>query len=642
MPFHPTPIVPPKSPSANGSLPAPPRVKQQRTLNFADATKVTFPVVFDASQSVFPDGVHTIEVDNNSSLVITITADGQPIRTIGNYSQRWLFNVSTGWNRIEITASGTATAGDTLAFTMFNTAVQAPLASSPAAALAPGAVSLGSLAIKGPRPYIDPTAPYYGADPTGAKAASDALNNAFADAVTEGAAVVFPSASKFNIDKQLVIQDASGLFFGCASPGNLGGYKSGGAGPVSVQLIWNGTNGGNPILFNRCRDSTLQGMQIIPGAGTIGVGIDYDSSGTNTNGGTTNNKFVNMCVFDPTLVGIRIDHSQGANCDMTELYNFIVARSAFSVVAGSIGISIEYTQSKNTKIFGGNAGYMNYGISTKAGFKAFGFNFESNTIDIQITDNGDTVEEFSPESESSGRHIYTTAGSSAGTQVSIYGGRLSPDSVNTDGRYIYYTYPGVLNLHGCAIASGSEQASVSFYVPGVNAYGKIVGKVSAVGCQLPNPSPLGTTAINRYILGCLYPDSSGVSQTVPDVIGPNPSGANVDFKPMTISGMVGLQGYAPGFQTITASTTLTTQSSTVISSGSGTVATLPAASDQEGQIVTYIRKDSANNQVLSTAGADVFYGGATTKTLGTDGASVQVQSDGTSVWYVLSTQGTVS
>lgn len=122
MPFHPTSMIqPPKA--ANGSLPPPPKVKQQRTLNFSDATKVTFPVIFDSSQSEFPDGVHTIEVDNNSSLVITVKADGQPIRTLGNYSQRWLFNVSTGWNRIEITASGTATAGDTLAFTMFNAAV---------------------------------------------------------------------------------------------------------------------------------------------------------------------------------------------------------------------------------------------------------------------------------------------------------------------------------------------------------------------------------------------------------------------------------------------------------------------------------------------------------------------------------------
>ena len=505
-----------------------------------------------------------------------------------------------------------------------------------------GALSVGgNVAIKGPRPYIDPTHPYYGADPTGSKAASDALNNAFADAVAEGTSVAFPAQSKFNIDKQLLIQDASGLSFGAPFGGNPGGYTGGGAGPIAVQLIWNGASGGNPIYFNRCRDSVLRGFQLVPGSGSIGIGIDYDASGTITNGSSTNNQFDNITIINPQVGGLRIGHSQVGNCSETMLYSFNVSGTS-SVVPGSYGINIEYFQSYNTRMFGGGFGSLESGILCQNLPVLFGVTFESNTYDIQIVNNAGILNEYGCNSENSTRHLYSPSGSGASCTVGIYSSRISPTQVNADGAMFVFNYRGLLVLIGNNLSDGVNIPGWNIAAPGAGNMGKVI----AIGNTFPTNTPfVAADTIEVYSLGNMYTDGTGASQLLPDQIGPlpgNPPLHPTSYTPMQLTGMTTLQGYAPGVQTITASATLTTRSSTVISSGSGTTATLPAASAQEGQIVTYIRNDSANNQVLSTAGTDAFYGGATTKTLGSNGASVQVQSDGVGTWYIISSVGTVS
>ncbi|MHB1701134.1 MAG: hypothetical protein ACYCSN_13570 [Acidobacteriaceae bacterium] len=154
MPFHPTPLMP--APKASTQTPAK-GTSQQLNLNFNPASNLTLPFIFDAAENGFPSGIHTIEVDNQSSLVLTVTADGRPIRTVGNYSQRFLLNLTKqgGWSRIEITGTGTSVSGDTIALTFLDEAVYPPFVDAPANVVAAGAKALGSFAIKGPFPVID-------------------------------------------------------------------------------------------------------------------------------------------------------------------------------------------------------------------------------------------------------------------------------------------------------------------------------------------------------------------------------------------------------------------------------------------------------------------------------------------------------
>ena len=148
MPFHPTPLMPiPKESTQIKSK----GKAQQLNLNFNPASNLTLPFTFDAAENGFPSGLHTVEIDNQSSIVLTVTADGRAIRTIGNYSQRFLLNLSDqgGWSRIEITGSGTAVSGDTIALTFFDEVVAPPFVDAPSTVIAAGAKTLGALTVNG-------------------------------------------------------------------------------------------------------------------------------------------------------------------------------------------------------------------------------------------------------------------------------------------------------------------------------------------------------------------------------------------------------------------------------------------------------------------------------------------------------------
>lgn len=77
----------------------------------------------------------------------------------------------------------------------------------------------------------------------------------------------------------------------------------------------------------------------------------------------------------------------------------------------------------------------------------------------------------------------------------------------------------------------------------------------------------------------------------------------------------------------------------VICSGASWTATLPAANAAPaGKIFTFIHNDAslARQYTISRAGADTFQGGGTSTTIATQGEILKLQTDGTSVWYVVS------
>lgn len=77
----------------------------------------------------------------------------------------------------------------------------------------------------------------------------------------------------------------------------------------------------------------------------------------------------------------------------------------------------------------------------------------------------------------------------------------------------------------------------------------------------------------------------------------------------------------------------------VICSGASWPATLPAANAAPaGKIFTFIHNDAslARQYTISRAGADTFQGGGTSTTIATQGEILKLQTDGTSVWYVVS------
>ena len=93
---------------------------------------------------------------------------------------------------------------------------------------------------------------------------------------------------------------------------------------------------------------------------------------------------------------------------------------------------------------------------------------------------------------------------------------------------------------------------------------------------------------------------------------------------------------------VTADTTLTTDHDVlaVDASGGARTITLPDRATNEGKTYTIKRTSASNNVVVSRAGTDTIEG-ATSKTLGSQYATITLLA-GTAVWLILSSSGTVT
>lgn len=93
---------------------------------------------------------------------------------------------------------------------------------------------------------------------------------------------------------------------------------------------------------------------------------------------------------------------------------------------------------------------------------------------------------------------------------------------------------------------------------------------------------------------------------------------------------------------VTADTALTTDYDvlTVDASGGARAITLPDRATVQGKVYTVKRTSASNNVVISRSGSDTLEG-ATTKTLGSQYASITIVA-GTATWLILATTGTVT
>lgn len=93
---------------------------------------------------------------------------------------------------------------------------------------------------------------------------------------------------------------------------------------------------------------------------------------------------------------------------------------------------------------------------------------------------------------------------------------------------------------------------------------------------------------------------------------------------------------------VTGNTTLTTDYDVVTADASGgaVTITLPDRATVQGKVYTIKRTSASNNVVVSRAGSDTIEG-ATSKTLGSQYATITLLA-GTATWLILSSTGTVT
>lgn len=133
-----------------------------------------------------------------------------------------------------------------------------------------GTTLAGNMTIKGPRPWIDVTEPFYGADPTGTNDSSTAINNALtaASGVTQvlippgtylvSNAISVPSNSVLNLSPSATLVQNTGTLMQNGSGPNTNITVTGG----SVTLSANQTNNCVSMTWKKVTGLTLSGLKM--------------------------------------------------------------------------------------------------------------------------------------------------------------------------------------------------------------------------------------------------------------------------------------------------------------------------------------------------------------------------------------------
>jgi hypothetical protein len=84
----------------------------------------------------------------------------------------------------------------------------------------------------------------------------------------------------------------------------------------TVTLLWNGANGGTVLNMNQCRDCVVEGFRIMPGTGTISVGIDIDNAAPITVNASHN--VVRNVTIDTSTTAIQIAKTSTATSGLLD------------------------------------------------------------------------------------------------------------------------------------------------------------------------------------------------------------------------------------------------------------------------------------------------------------------------------------
>ena len=295
------------------------------------------------------------------------------------------------------------------------------------------------------------------ADARGFDGTQTVTRNLFAG-ITKPVTVLLCASSLHVTVTQTMAATNNQRIIGCSSAGAVGVYG------IQTTFVWDGPNGGTVILLDRVRDSVFENFAIIPGTGSIGIGIRIDHVSP-PSGGTlsTHNRFRQITI-GPATTGVQIGNNSTQNNAEHEFEDVYIEGP------GTYGYFLNDAQSKFTRVMHGSIGFCTYGVYMNAGsFSALNVNMTHNGTDFHVENTVDVINIIGTQSEVAGRFFDMPNNTGAGLAVNLIGNRASPNiGVNTDTYYIRYRASGVLTMIGNDFNDGVFSGPGSMYPATLN------------------------------------------------------------------------------------------------------------------------------------------------------------------------------
>ena len=227
-----------------------------------------------------------------------------------------------------------------------------------------------------------------------------------------------------------------------------------------TRFTWNGSNGGTVFLLNYVADSYFGHFSIVPGTGTIGIGIRIDQvNGPPGPPGftlSTHDIFENISIYQ-AKTGVQIGNDSLNSNDLHEFHNVEI------IGPGTYGYYINNAQTKFIKIHGGNVTDQTHGIyDVRGSFQAENCNFANNTNDISLGTPADAILIKACQSEGAKKFLkaFGPSGVSYPVPVTLMSNRASTNNVGADNIYLQYYAAGPLVLINNIFTDGRAKPSV--------------------------------------------------------------------------------------------------------------------------------------------------------------------------------------
>jgi hypothetical protein len=278
-------------------------------------------------------------------------------------------------------------------------------------------------------------------------------------------------------------------------------------------IIWNGPNNGTVLELDCVRDSNFEGIGIVPGSGTIGVGVDIDQIVPKGGELSANNKFVRFTI-DSTVgvpgaaffVGLK-QSIDGNNAEHT-------FEDVYITGVGTYGYYIRYSQTRNISIMRGSIAGRRYGVYHNNGSsREYGVNLSGNATDFYFAQPDDTINIIGCHSEESGRFIDTGGPGGNTFAAGLYNNQFNVTS-NTITPMIRYRFLGPFVMVGNDFADGQYSSAV--FELGTSSRTTVM----SIGNRFPNDSIFSGDSDSFVLtsIGDQYLDVNNESHKMPNVL----------------------------------------------------------------------------------------------------------------------------
>lgn len=389
--------------------------------------------------------------------------------------------------------------------------------------------------------------------------------------------------------------------------------------PTSMTtLIWDGSDAGTVLLIDTSRDCYFSNFGILRGNGSIGIGIQIDTTTGPTS--TTNNYFKDISI-ESSVCGVQIGNTSSVNNDLHTFDNVYIINS------GTYGYYIHSAQSKFIKIIGGAITFRDYGIWLDFGsFIADKVNFSHCGIsDISVQNPTDIILVQGCQSEGAfGFFQYRggAGGTGAAWAVTLKSNRVDRSLAAATFELLSYHAGGPFNVEGNDFANGvhNDFETLAIGSANINAFNSR-GNIYSNGNVFAG---LSNSQVNSD--GDVYLDAT---QTSVKFIGTVTSG----FYTPTLTNISGISS-----SSVTANSSQYMKIGNVVTVSGKVIVTSSAAPFELGISLPFVPASNWPDtyQVSGTAYTDTFAGpGLVIATFGSKTASLfaNVAPSGNTWWY---------